>query len=141
MQFPDFKAKTVQVYDLKRILETLGMSQRQFVQFCVLLGTDYNQPLNKIGPHTAFALAKRDNITNDFKSITQLNSAGDADKLEMIRDYFLSEACPEYSVPDLALNEEQAVQELFGSNLIDNPRSTCSQVIKNLQIIKKAANK
>lgn len=141
MQFPDFKANTTEVYDLKEILSTLEMDHRQFVQFCVLLGTDYNQPINKVGPHTAYQLAKRDDIVSDFKKISQLYSSADGEKLEVIRDHFLSDTCPKYSNVYLGLSEEQALQKLFGPTLNTAPRSTCAQVMKNLEIIKKAANK
>ena len=40
------------------ILESLGLTHDQFIDFCIMCGTDYNKNIPKIGPETAFKLIK-----------------------------------------------------------------------------------
>lgn len=49
-------ADSVVLYDRNEILRELGLDHDQFVDLCILLGTDYNDNPTKLGPVTAFKL-------------------------------------------------------------------------------------
>lgn len=56
------------IYD--EILECLEMTPCQFLDFCILCGTDYNKNIPKIGPETAFKLLKH------FGTIEEIGRSG-----------------------------------------------------------------
>ena len=68
---------TVMELDLVEVLTTLELSHNQFVDFCILLGTDYNIRIKGIGPVTALKLIKEhksiENIQKTGKDISCLN--------------------------------------------------------------------
>jgi len=57
--------------DLAKILTGLGLTQRQFIEFCVLCGCDYSQRVPGVGPAKALKLIKDYNIAElvDMKKI------------------------------------------------------------------------
>jgi 5'-3' exonuclease len=69
------------------ILESLDLTHEQFVDFCIMCGTDYNDNIPKIGPETAFKLIKK------YKTIEGISASGiDVTILNHIRvrDLFLN---------------------------------------------------
>lgn len=53
-----FGADSVDVYDREAILKELGLTQEQFVDLCILMGTDYNDSPDRMGAKTAFKLIR-----------------------------------------------------------------------------------
>jgi flap endonuclease-1 len=51
--------KLVEVVSLNKTLKGLGITMTEFIDFCVLLGTDYNKNIEGIGPVNAFKLIKK----------------------------------------------------------------------------------
>ena len=49
------------------MLSRLGMTQDQFLDFCILCGTDYNTNLYKIGPEKSFRLLKKHGSIEQIK--------------------------------------------------------------------------
>ena len=47
------------VINTNLIMERLGMSYDSFVDFCILSGCDYTEPIPQIGPITAYNLIKK----------------------------------------------------------------------------------
>ena len=43
------------------LLESIGLSQDEFLDFCIMCGTDYNKNIPKVGPVNAFRLIQRHN--------------------------------------------------------------------------------
>ncbi|NDE13719.1 hypothetical protein EBZ80_02180 [bacterium] len=54
----DTAESTVMEIDYEEMLTSLGMTADQFLDFCIMCGTDYNGNLPKIGPEKAFRLLK-----------------------------------------------------------------------------------
>lgn len=50
------KEMIMEQVDLQQILENLKLTFDQFVDFCILLGTDYNESAFKLGPVTAYKI-------------------------------------------------------------------------------------
>lgn len=70
-----FSNNHVTVYQLKDILENLNINYEQFVDLCILLGTDYNRPLFGITPDIAYdCVAKYDNIETILNNLDKINS-------------------------------------------------------------------
>lgn len=56
----DCRAGTATMIVLNDVLEGMGMNQQQFVDFCILLGSDYTtKTLPRIGPARSYALMKK----------------------------------------------------------------------------------
>lgn len=55
----DPKAYVFEDICLDDILENLGIDHREFVDFCILIGNDYNSAANKLGPVTAHKLIQK----------------------------------------------------------------------------------
>jgi len=55
----DMTTKTVRRIDFRVLLETLDMTAAEFVDFCILCGTDYNPNMRGIGVCKAFDLIKQ----------------------------------------------------------------------------------
>jgi flap endonuclease-1 len=58
LTFAEQRKEPVQEIHLDRVLEGLEMDQTQFIDFCILLGCDYLDPIKGIGSKTALALIK-----------------------------------------------------------------------------------
>lgn len=55
----DIRSKTVRRVSFKVLLETLDMSAAEFVDFCIMCGTDYNPNMPRIGVCKAYELIKK----------------------------------------------------------------------------------
>lgn len=77
--------KLVEVVSLNKTLKGFGLTMQEFVDFCILLGTDYNKNINGIGPTKALKLIKK------YKTL----------------DKVLKHACPE---PDSDSEESEDTQ-------------------------------
>ena len=49
-----------------KVLENLGLSSVQFLDFCIMCGTDYNKNIFKIGPEKAYKLIKQYNTIEEI---------------------------------------------------------------------------
>jgi flap endonuclease-1 len=59
-----------QVIELEEVLNNLGINQDQLIVLSILIGTDYNYGVPKVGPKTALRLVKQyKNFDNLFKEI------------------------------------------------------------------------
>jgi len=63
---PDFYGKTVQRITFSKLLSDLNMKENEFVDFCIMCGTDYNPNIPRIGACKAFDLVQK------WKSIDNL---------------------------------------------------------------------
>jgi len=55
------------------LLETLGLNQDEFLDFCIMCGTDYNKNIYKIGPSKAFK------FITEYKNIENINEKAGID--------------------------------------------------------------
>ncbi|KEZ44079.1 Flap endonuclease 1 [Scedosporium apiospermum] len=58
LTFSEQRKEPIQEIHLDKVLEGLDMSRDQFVDFCILLGCDYLDPIPKVGPTTALKLIR-----------------------------------------------------------------------------------
>jgi 5'-3' exonuclease len=56
---PDFYAKTVKRITFSSLLETIGMTGEEFVDFCIMCGTDYNPNIRGLGVSKSFDLIQK----------------------------------------------------------------------------------
>lgn len=67
----DYKTQTVNVYNLKSILQCLNMNLMEFIQVCIVVGTDYLSPYHEESPLPKVSITQMFIKFNRFK--TQLN--------------------------------------------------------------------
>ncbi|KAI5290426.1 Elongation of fatty acids protein 2 [Ascosphaera aggregata] len=58
LTFSEQRKEPIQEIFLDRVLEGLDMDRKQFIDFCILLGCDYLDPVPKVGPNTALKLIR-----------------------------------------------------------------------------------
>lgn len=59
--------QTVIEIEYEDMLSRLGMTEEQFLDFCIMCGTDYNSNLYKIGPEKSFRLLKKHGSIEQIK--------------------------------------------------------------------------
>jgi 5'-3' exonuclease len=73
----DFTNNTFVEIDYEEILTSLNMTNYQFLDFCIMCGTDYNQNIPRIGPEKAFRLLKQygsiEEIQNNIPNLSYDN--------------------------------------------------------------------
>lgn len=73
--------KPIKIISLKRTLVTMNLTMDMFVNLCVLLGTDYCDRIDKIGPKKSIALVrKHKNIEDILAAISNDKNINKADK-------------------------------------------------------------
>jgi flap endonuclease-1 len=94
------------------ILQVLDLKEEEFIDFCILCGTDYNNRLPGIGPNTAYDLIlkykKIENIPNInrdnlcYETVRNLFKLPDKDDVEkvLILDYVNKFKMPYFKEPD-----------------------------------------
>jgi flap endonuclease-1 len=74
-----------QIIELEETLKTLEISREQLIDMGILVGTDFNPGIYKVGPKTALKLVKKhDNMQAIFDELGQT-----IENYEAIRDFFL----------------------------------------------------
>lgn len=69
------KRVPVTALDSKVILDSLGLSQDEFIDMCILIGCDYVESIKGIGPKTAYSLInKHKNIETVLKTLSEKKS-------------------------------------------------------------------
>jgi len=59
LNLSEAQKKPIVEIDLKKVLEGLGLSMDQFIDFCILSGCDYCHTIRGIGPKRAYELIKK----------------------------------------------------------------------------------
>lgn len=107
------KNNTVIKLDIENVLTELELQENEFLDFCILCGTDYNQNLNLIGPQKSYQLIKKYKTIDKFdkedmifnkKAKEQLNELN----YERIRELFN----PNYNYEKIEENHEINKTEL-----------------------------
>ncbi len=108
---------------LERVLEELALTREQLVGVGVLMGTDFNEGIEGIGPKRALdAMQEHGTLTKAAKALDE-----DAETLELVAEIFLEPDVGD--VPDLSwgpVEEEAVVDLLVGEHSFseDRVRST-----------------
>lgn len=70
-----FTNNQVSVYNLNQILKDFGITYDQFVDMCIILGNDYNQPIFGMTPAIALDCVKKyNNIETILNNIDEINN-------------------------------------------------------------------
>lgn len=68
------KDGTIMEIELNNILQTLNFSMKQFVDFCIMCGTDYNDNIPKLGPKTCFSLLQKNENLENIDKLEKYNT-------------------------------------------------------------------
>jgi 5'-3' exonuclease len=106
---------TCVIVEYESILKALEFTPEQFLDFCIMCGTDYNKNINKVGPKKAYQLMKEfesiDNLDTKVYDISILNHKRSR---ELFRDYKRFEESVPYCKPP---NFEKLGKFLFVNNI------------------------
>jgi len=110
------KENTVVQLDIKSILEELELEENEFLDFCILCGTDYNQNLNLIGPQKSYQLIKKYKTIDQFDTEDKLFNKKAKEQLiqlnyERIRKLFN---------PDYEYNDDRELNNEINKNELKN---------------------
>lgn len=91
----NIQENTIILIEMKHLLNELNFNYSQFLDFCIMCGTDYNSNIPKIGPERAFRL-----IT-EYKNIDNLNIPFDLSilKHQRVRELFHNDIV--FDIPDI----------------------------------------
>ncbi|CAL44666.1 40.8 kDa FEN-1/FLAP-like endonuclease XPG N-I domain [Spodoptera frugiperda ascovirus 1a] len=74
--------------DVTKLLNNMGMTRRQFIDFCILCSTDYNRSIPGIHPKRAFNLIKECTTLDVVLQTHKLEKYLDPDKTAWVRHLF-----------------------------------------------------
>ncbi|XP_001362314.1 flap endonuclease 1 [Monodelphis domestica] len=89
------KKLPIQEFHLSRVLQGLGLTQEQFVDLCILLGSDYCESIRGIGPKRAIDLIQQ------HKSIEEIIRKLDPSKYPVPENWLHKEAQHLFLEPDV----------------------------------------
>ncbi|XP_040266276.1 flap endonuclease 1 [Bufo bufo] len=89
------KKLPIQEFHLNRILEDVGMTQDQFIDLCILLGSDYCETIRGIGPKRAIDLIRQ------HKSIEEIMDNIDLKKYPVPENWLHKEARQLFLEPEV----------------------------------------
>ena len=107
---------TVTMINHQELLDTLEMTKKEFVEFCIMLGTDYNTNIFKIGPKKSHELIKK------HSSISEISKIMDVSILNHVRSYQLFTEYERHAVEDVRYcgrGEVSDIIEFFKINAIE----------------------
>ena len=87
--------KQIQEINLPYVKEILGLSYEQFVEICILLGTDYCNSIKNLGPMTTYKIYKETGSMEKFlKKVSEINKSKSKSKNKngkyIVSKYFLN---------------------------------------------------
>ena len=102
-----------EIMDLKKILSALEISREQLVDIALLVGTDYNPGIKRVGPKTALKQIKKHG--NIEAVLTELGEG--IENLQQIRDFFLyPEVSSDYQISWNSPQESKIIDLLCGKH-------------------------
>ncbi|MXQ90755.1 hypothetical protein E5288_WYG016051 [Bos mutus] len=121
------KKLPIQEFHLSRILQELGLNQEQFVDLCILLGSDYCESIRGIGPKRAVDLIQK------HKSIEEIVRRLDPNKYPVPENWLHKEAQQLFLEPEVLdpesvelkwsePNEEELVKFMCGEKQFSEER-------------------
>ncbi len=105
----DTAAKSLMLIDTSILLAELGLSREQFVDLCILLGTDYTTTLPRIGYKLALALIKK------YKNIEAIIAAILESGGQLPADFDYLAARAQFMAP--VVNEDLVAPEIGGRQI------------------------
>ena len=98
--------------NLNDVLKTLDLSLDEFVEFCILLGSDYNNGLSDINYNIILEYyIKHRNIENTLNAMIKDNynikSSANIDSYNVIKKYFIEPKITKTSIDELKIKQPQ----------------------------------
>ena len=108
----NYETHTVMEVDLEEILQCLHLTYPQWLDFCILCGTDYNSNLPKIGSDKAYKLIQQ------YGSIDELSIHMNVSCLNHIRvrELFMQHIIISQAIPYCGLPDYHSLQQLAFTN-------------------------
>ncbi|MDD1768768.1 MAG: flap endonuclease-1 [Methanomassiliicoccales archaeon] len=105
----DYRAVSIEIVELSKVLSQLGLTREQLIDLCILMGTDYNAGVSGIGPKKALKLIREHGgIDSALESI-----GGKIPKVEAVRSLFLEyEKTDEYLLDWKAPDRDRVIEFL-----------------------------
>lgn len=117
----NFNSQMFTVIETNKLLELLNLNETEFLDLCILCGTDYNSNIKGIGPVKALSLINKYhslNIIEDKEKSLNINSLN----YEVVRNLF---ACPEnlesIKIPENKKVDVANLEEYINKNSIKLP--------------------
>ncbi|MBE0523017.1 MAG: flap endonuclease-1 [Methanosarcinales archaeon] len=102
-----------EIMDLEEVLSALEISREQLVDIALLVGTDYNPGVKRVGPKTALKLIKKHGVVEAV--LTELGER--IENLQQIRDFFLyPEVSSDYQISWRSPRESEIIDLLCGKH-------------------------
>ncbi|XP_062916203.1 flap endonuclease 1 [Mobula hypostoma] len=99
MTASEAKKLPIQEFHLNKVLQEAGLTQEQFVDLCILLGSDYCESIRGIGPKRAIDLIRQ------HKSIEEIVKHIDTSKYTLPEDWMYKEARQLFLEPEVVQAE------------------------------------
>lgn len=100
MTFSEARKMPIQEYYCDKVLEELGLTKKEFIDLCILLGCDYCDSIRGIGPKTAIKLIQ------EHKTIEEVLENIDAMKHPVPENWLYKEARELFKNPEVTPAEE-----------------------------------
>ena len=118
-----------ELIDLQEVLKTLGVSREQLIIVGMLIGTDYNTGIEKVGPKTAFKIVKEHKTLKKVLANVKWKDENDPQE---IYDFFLNPTVTEKYKLDWKQPDGDKVVKLMVDEH-DFSRERVEKVIESLQ--------
>ncbi|XP_072885556.1 flap endonuclease 1 isoform X1 [Hemitrygon akajei] len=99
MTASEAKKLPIQEFHLNKVLQEAGLTQEQFVDLCILLGSDYCETIRGVGPKRAIDLIRQ------HKSIEEIVKHIDTSKYTLPEDWMYKEARQLFLEPEVVQAE------------------------------------
>lgn len=83
----DTGTDTCTMVNYNEVLTSLELTSDQFMDFCIMCGTDYNKNIPKIGPKKAYQLIKEYNTIDNMKDVFDISILNHIRTREIFRQY------------------------------------------------------
>tara|TARA_B100000424_G_scaffold269275_1_gene265847 strand:- start:289 stop:1272 length:984 start_codon:yes stop_codon:yes gene_type:complete len=104
------KKKAIEI-NLNQILKDFNMNQKQFIDLCILLGSDYCPTIPRIGPKRAYeVIQKYKSIDNFLKNESEKYNIPENFNYIETRNYFMNKEI--YDIKDIEMNKPNT-SEIF----------------------------
>ena len=115
------KEEMVTTIRLDDILKVTSFKKPQFVDFCIMLGTDYNDNIPKLGPKTCYQLLMKHGSIENVEKLQKFNTA--ILNYERVRNLFqfIDYQFDPILQPNIGADKWQIQAFLFKNNLIFQP--------------------
>jgi len=118
-----------EIIELQEVLSSLGITHEQLILIGILIGTDYNQGIEKVGPKTALKLIKENKTLNKLLSKVQWKDEVDP---EEVYEFFLHPPVIEkYKIEFKEPDKERIIEFMVDEH--DFSKERIEKIVEKLQ--------